>query len=262
MKNDIQIIFVDIDWTIFDHSKRPSKYDIPSLKALKKAQKKGIKVFINTARPYHSVEQINFFDFFQPDGLILGNGNLVTYKDEVIFSSDIPIKTFEKISKTVLDLKLNMEGIRKYDCFLISDIDEHAKALFATYPEDMPHVEDYHGQDTIGINLFCTEDYDETIKKVVPQDYIYFRYHDHGVDIAPPPHDKGEAIKMVLDHLNISKDNAMAIGDDIADIPMFGQVKYGIAMANGKEETINSATHVAKHISKHGVKHILKELVF
>ena len=54
----------------------------------------------------------------------------------------------------------------------------------------------------------------------------------------------------------------MAIGDDIQDISMFNEVKFGIAMANGKEETIASASHVTKHISKHGVKHILNKLIF
>ena len=260
--NDIKIVFVDIDWTILNHSKRPSRYDMPSIRALKKAQKKGIKVFINTARPYHSVDQIRFFNYFKPDGLILGNGNLVTYQDIKIFSSDIPINVFEHICEVANKNDLNLEGIRHFDCFLINNNTKCAEKLFATYPEDMPKVEDYHHQETIGINLFAPIEYDEIIKKEVPEDYVYFRYHDYGVDIAPPPHDKGAAIKMVLEYLGLSRDNAMAIGDDIADIAMFEHVKYGIAMANGKEETIKTATHVTKHISKHGVKHILKELVF
>ena len=262
MRNDIQIIFVDIDWTIFDHSNSPSKFDIPSLKALKKAQKKGIKVFISTARPYHSVSQINFFDYFQPDGMILANGGLILYKDEVLYCSDIKVKDFEHIAKVALKHNINMEGIRKYDCFLIKEVDDRVLSLFATYPEDIPLVEDYHNQETLGICLYAPSEYDEIIQKELPKDFLYFRFHDYGVDIAPLPHDKGEAVKVVLDKLSISKDNAMAIGDDIVDISMFKQVKFGVAMANGKQETIDAATHVAKHVSKHGVKRILNKLIF
>lgn len=259
--NDIKIIFVDIDWTILDHSSFPSVYDYESLDALKEAQKQGIKVFINTARPYHSVMQIKFFDYFQPDGMILSNGGLVIYNDEVLYASYIKIRDFESICDLAKQNNLCLEGIRLYDCFIIKEIDDAGKALFATYPEDVPPVEDYHNQKTIGICLFAPEKYDELFKNNLPDDFFYFRYHDFGVDIAPNPHDKGEAIDIVLDKLKISKENAMAIGDDIVDISMFNHVRYGVAMGNGKQEVIDNATHVAKHIQEHGVKEMLKDLV-
>ena len=259
--NNIKIIFVDIDWTILDHSSFPSVYDYESLDALKEAQKQGIKVFINTARPYHSVMQIKFFDYFQPDGMILSNGGLVIYNDEVLYASYIKIKDFESICDLAKQNNLCLEGIRLYDCFIIKEIDDAGKALFATYPEDVPPVEDYHNQKTIGICLFAPEKYDELFKNNLPDDFFYFRYHDFGVDIAPNPHDKGEAIDIVLDKLKISKENAMAIGDDIVDISMFNHVRYGVAMGNGKQEVIDNATHVAKHIQEHGVKEMLKDLV-
>ena len=37
--DDIKIIFVDIDWTILNHSSFPSAYDFESIDALKEAQK-------------------------------------------------------------------------------------------------------------------------------------------------------------------------------------------------------------------------------
>ena len=140
-------------------------------------------------------------------------------------------------------------------------MNDNIKSLFDTYPEDIPPIEDYHNQETVEICLFAPKEYDEIIHKELPKDYIYFRYHDFGVDIAPLPHNKGDAVKVVLEKLNISKENAMAIGDDLQDISMFNEVKYAVAMGNGKEETINSATHITKHIDKHGVKHIIKKLV-
>ena len=261
MKKDIKIIFVDIDWTIFNHSSFPSFYDFESIDALKKAQKQGVKVFINTARPYHSVEQIRLLDLFVPDGMILCNGGVILYQDKVLYSSDIEVKDFEKICDLAVKNGLNLEGVRLYDCFMIAEENEAVKALFDTYPEDMPNVEDYHNQKTVGICLFASKEYDEQFMKIIPQNFVYFRYHDYGVDIAPGPHDKGEAIKIVLDKLNISKNQAMAIGDDIVDISMFKQVKYGIAMGNGHEEVLKSADHITSHINEHGVKQVIEEFV-
>ncbi len=261
MSNDIKIIFVDIDWTIFNHSSLPSFYDLESIDALKKAQKQGVKVFINTARPYHSVEQIRLQELFIPDGMILCNGGLILYEDNVLYSSDIAVEDFERLSKLALDNGLNLQGIRLRDSFMIAEENEAVKSLFTTFPEDMPGVEDYHGQKTVGICLFAPKEYDELFKNNIPKDYVYFRYHDYGVDIAPGPHDKGEAIKIVLNSLNISKDFAMAIGDDIVDIAMFKQVKYGIAMGNGHEDVLKNAHHITSHINEHGVKRVIEEFV-
>ena len=261
MERNIKIIFVDIDWTILNHSSFPSFYDLASIEALKEAQRQGVKVFINTARPYHSVKQIKLFDLIKPDGMILSNGGVVISNEEVLYASYIAPKDFETICEVASKYNLNLEGIRLYDCFLIKEYDEYTKALFSTYPEDIPEVEDYHNQDTIGINLFAPKEFDQYFIDVLPDNFMFFRYHDYGVDIAPNPHDKGEAIKIVLDKLQISKDEAMAIGDDTVDISMFNAVKYGVAMANGKKEVLDSATHIARHIDEHGVKGIIEELV-
>ena len=261
MSKNIQIIFVDIDWTILNHSSSPSFYDLDSIEALKEAQAKGVKIFISTARPYHSVEQIKLFDLIKPDGMILSNGGVVIYNNKILYASYIKPSIFESICEVANKHNLNLEGIRLYDCFMIKEYDAATKALFDTYPEDIPPIEDYHNQETIGINLFASKEYDEEFLKILPKDFCYFRYHDYGVDIAPNPHDKGEAVEIVLKELGISKEHAMAIGDDLVDISMFNKVKYGVAMSNGKPEVIDSATHVTKHINEHGVKSIIEELV-
>ena len=84
VKANIDIIFVDIDWTILDHSLSPKVFDLESIDALKKAQAQGVKVFLCSARPYHSVSQIGLYDIFTPDGSILCNGGLIIDKNKTI----------------------------------------------------------------------------------------------------------------------------------------------------------------------------------
>lgn len=259
ISSDIKIIFVDIDWTILNHSYKPSRYDKKSIEALKKAQEKGILVFVCTARPYHSVNQINLFDHFVPNGMIVANGGEVIINDKVIYKTEYPIKDFERLCKKVLSLGLNLEGIREKDCFLISSYYEDLKQLFSTYPEDVPPVEDYHGQSVIGVNFFAPEKYDKEMQAFLNKEAYYFRYHPHGVDLAYIPHIKGVGVTKALEYLNISKDNAMAIGDDLQDIEMFEAVKYKVAMKNGKEEVKEASNFVTKHINHHGVHHALKK---
>ena len=261
MKEDIRIVFTDIDCTIFDHSRPPSRFDKHSINELKRIQKKGIKVFLCTARPYHSLAEIKLLDLFQPDGMILANGGLVIVGDKVIYRTTMTSKLFEEVCEVALEYGANIEGIRTYDCFLIKEADKAVHELFATYPEEIPPVEDYHNQDVYGLTLFAHKDLDQYIRPRLSQLLYYFRYHDYGVDVAEVPHVKGEGIKIVLDYLGISKENAMAIGDDLADISMFDEVRFGVAMGNAKDEVKDSSTHITKTVTKHGVKSILRKLL-
>ncbi len=256
----IKIIFSDIDWTLFDHSKHPSKFDMPSIKMLKKLQKKGVIVFLCTARPYHSVEQIKLFDLIKPDGLIAANGGIIFYKDEIIYRTKIDEKDFAKLCEVANKYKGNVQGIRPYDSFIINDNYENMSKLFKTYPEHVPPIEDYHNQDIIGAGLFITEEFDEIFKKECPFLKYYYRYHPNGVDIANEIHDKGVAVKKVLEHLGLKKEEAVAYGDDLQDITMFKEVGYSVALNNAKDEVKANANYVGKSVTKHGVKKSLKQL--
>ena len=261
MENDIQIVFVDIDWTILNHNYKPGRYDRKSIRRLAKIQKKGVKVFICTARPYHSVEQIKFFDYLTPDGAIYANGGLVIVGKEIIYKSVMKQDDFNKLCDIANKYKTNMEGIRTYDAFLVNHNMDDVKELFKTYPELVPQVIENNKDEVLGCSLFAYKDLDKQIKKELPKGISYYRYHDYGVDISPVPHIKGNAIKLVLEKLNISKDNAMAIGDDEGDISMFENVNYGVAMGNAKDIVKANASIVTKDINHHGVYHILKKLI-
>lgn len=256
----IKIIFVDIDWTILNHKYRPGRFDYKSIKYLKKLQNKGIKVFICTARPYHSVKQIHFFNLFKPDGMILANGALIINEGKIIYQSEMPVKDFEMICDLAKKHKVNLEGIRPYDCFLISEADEAVHKLFATYPELIPPTEDYHNQKVIGGCLFASKEFDAVFAPFFPANTHYFRYHDYGVDIGSEPHIKGVAIKYTLAKLGYKKEEAVAIGDDYADISMFQEVSNGVAMGNALEDVKKEAQYITKPVWKHGVKYILKRL--
>ena len=261
MKNDIKIVFVDIDWTLLNHKYRPGRYDFKSIRTLKKIQRKGVKVFICTARPYHSVEQIKLLDLFTPDGEIYANGGLIIINNEIIYKSVMNPKDFDKLTKIVNKYQVNLEGIRPFDAFLVNENFKEVNELFKTYPENIPPIINDNKEDIIGCSLIAYKDLDEKIKKELPKGIYYYRYHDYGVDISPVPHIKGNAIDLVLNHLNISKDNTMAIGDDEGDISMFESVKYGVAMGNAKESVKEKAAIITKDIDLHGVRYILKKLI-
>ena len=97
-KPDIKIIFTDVDWTILNHGHGKHVYDMKSIEALKKAQKKGVKVFLSTARPWDSLKLTGIFDIFTPDGMVLSNGGVIFIGDEIIFHDHMEPELVERIS--------------------------------------------------------------------------------------------------------------------------------------------------------------------
>ena len=260
MKSRVKIIFVDIDWTILDHSKFPAEFDLISIEALKNCQRNGIKVFLCSARPFHSIKQVKMLDLFSPDGIICSNGGLIIYNDEIIYRTYVEKDDFVKLCKLAEKYGANVEGIRPYDCFISNDNYEDILAVHSTYPEEMPPIEDYHNQDVLGVGLFVKEEYDEIFKKELPNLKYYFRFHPNGVDIANEIHDKGESVKFVLNYLKINKNESASFGDDLQDITMFEQTGYSFAMDNAKEEAKKAAKYITKSVSSNGVAHALNKL--
>ena len=255
----IKIIFVDIDWTLLDHSFHPPVFDKESIKALIKAQSNGVKIFFCTARPYHSVEQIKILDLIKPDGMVLANGGVIIYQDKIIYKNIISNDLFYPLCEATLSLGLTLEASETHSRFLISEPTDEVKELFSTFHEEMPEVKDYHNHEIITAMLFAHPEYDEKIKELIPKELSYYRFHNAGVDIVEKPNHKGIGVKYVLDYLNINKDEAMGIGDDYGDISMFHEVSISIAMGNAIEDVKKEAKYITKPINENGVKSALIE---
>lgn len=256
-----KIIFVDIDWTIFDHSFSPSRFDMDSIEALNEARSKGVLVFICTARPYHSIKQTTILDYLNVDGIICSNGGQIIYHDEIIHRTIVPTVEFVKLCELANKYGGNVEGIRIYDSFLINKNYEDLFELYKTYPGELPHLEDYQNQDVIGAGLYIKEEYDEIFKRELPNLGYYYRFHPSGVDISSEIHDKGKSVKFVLDYLKIKKEESISFGDDYQDITMFNETGFSVALDNAKEEVKKAASYITKSVTDHGVAFALKEVI-
>lgn len=258
MHEKIKIIFVDIDWTILDH--KIHDWDHESLEALCLAQKRGILVYLCTARPYDSIVHTGILDIFNPDGIIATNGGVAFVKDKVLFSNEIPeniVKTVENVANRH-DLVVEMSTDRGR--YFTAEQNKWVDKYFESYAETIPPVIKDQSGNVSAMLLFAPKEMDEELIKELPPEIRYFRFDLYGVDLCYYENSKGAAIKRVLKKLHIKKDRSMGIGDDYGDIPMFEEVGVSIAMGNGREEVKQKATYVADTIHEHGIAKIFKEL--
>lgn len=258
MEKNIDIIFVDIDWTILSHYNQKHVFDKASIRALKKAQKRGVLVYLCTARAYHSVVYTGLLDIFKPDGMIISNGGLVLVNDKVIKEINFTEKNYNKMCEMAIKLNLTLQITTERSAFFVNEKSKYVDYVYAIYQEAVPNVEDYHGKKGINAVIFAPKEADEDIRKHLPKDMTMFRYYDYAIELIEKEHIKGEGINAVLDYLHLSKDRVMTIGDDIQDVSMFENSKYSVCMANGKEEAKTAASYITPPIEKHGVKKALK----
>ena len=73
---------------------------------------------------------------------------------------------------------------------------------------------------------------------------------------------KGDALKILIEHMGISKENIMSFGDSLADIPMLNNSGISVAMGNAKDELKAVSDYVAESVFEHGVLKFLEEKLF
>lgn len=259
MKQNYKIIFVDIDWTILNH--RIHDWDYYSIDVLKLAQKKGILVYLCTARPYDSIVHTGLLDFFTPNGIICTNGGVTFINDECFFSNNIPIDIVKKTEEVARNNNLVVEMSSIRGRYFTDSANKWVDEYFKSYAETIPPVIQNKADEVSAMLLFAPEFMDEKLIKELPPEIRYYRFDLYGVDLCYYGNTKGVAINRVLEHLHIHKNEAIGCGDDYGDIPMFESVGTSIALGNGKEEVKQKATYVSDLIDNNGLGKLLEQLL-
>jgi Cof subfamily protein (haloacid dehalogenase superfamily) len=79
----------------------------------------------------------------------------------------------------------------------------------------------------------------------------------HSLGVFALGADKGTALALVLDRLGVRPEEAMAIGDNRNDLPMFACVGCSVAMSNAPDEVKERAKVVAPSNDQEGVAWVL-----
>ena len=260
MKNNYKIAFIDIDWTILNH--RDHSFDAPSIENIKKIQEQGVLIYFCTARTYISAKDTGLFDLIKPDGMICTNGGLVFVNDELIKANTYP----EELVKTILKVANRHHVVLEFatikEKYFTNTVNQYVLNYHSVYFEELPEVRKNAIKNVTEVLAFIPEKYDEKMINELPKEVNYYRYDNYGVNIGYFKNKKGDAVKLVLDHLGINKEQALAIGDSEDDISMFECVGTSVAMGNAKSDLVKEkATIVTETIDNHGVATIIANLI-
>lgn len=256
---NIKAAFFDLDWTLFDH--KNDRWDMESIEKIKELQKRGVKVFICTARPYHSFKWLGAFDLgIEWDGYIASAGGYAYTDGQYLHMASMKSEDVYHFIELAKERKLTLEVVELKDRILVAPPTKEAKDYYSAFKEVMPDVEEYDGSTAIGLNFFSPESEDAFFVQEFPN-LVFFRFSPVSVDVMPSPRAKGHCLKLFLDHYGIKKDEAVAFGDDLQDISMASEVGYFVCMGNGKDEVKKVASYVTKNVWESGVGYAIEEML-
>ena len=251
-----KILFLDIDHTLYD----PIKKEIPAstIDAIKRVSlNQDLMLAIATGRAKYMLDILKPIEPYI-DIYITINGKMILYENNIIY--DDPMKKedievikdcFKRHNMTFGYIGKNSQGINKITPYVQQMFDEASMPLPDLAPEYA------HSKDVYQMWAFSN---DTTLKDLKGQlkDYILVPWLSDGFDIVTKGHDKISGIRTVLDHFNISMENAYAIGDGENDIEMLKTIPNSAAMGNAKPHVKAVASFVTKPYDEDGISHALK----
>lgn len=245
-----KVLFFDIDGTLAIHGHIPES----NKKALEALKEKGYDTFVCTGRaPYYAE---NLFGKLV-SGIISCNGRYISYKSEKLYG--VPFTQDEvDILKHKLD-NLECGGLFVSDTFstpyhLEGDVLTHVKK---EYGEE--HIKDEEGTYYTCDFFYDTLEKRDAMIEAFKDDRII---NDHGgsgsCDTSTLVFDKGHAIKYIIEHFSLTKEDAYAFGDGYNDQAMFREVGQRIAMGNGVDVLKEKATYITDTVDNEGIYKALK----
>lgn len=256
-----KIMFFDIDGTIMTEDTK----EVPksTIEAIKEARKKGHLTFINTGRTYFNLEkEIKEIGF---DGYVCGCGTYVNANGHVITHVTLSIEECKKIIDLLRKHKMDaaLEGIEDvyFDSYFHNKEMEQLKNHFVGRKYAIEKNWDTHG---LLFDKLFTKASDETdIDQFVQELGDNYDYIDRGNrfgEIVPKGYSKATGIKRLLEHYDLTVNDAYVFGDSSNDLAMFEFVPNSVAMGKSDDCIYEKAAFITKDIKEDGIYYAMKHL--
>ena len=265
----IKAIFIDIDGTLRDSDKNLS---LRTINAVKKVTDKGILVILCSGRPRRYTEQISRECNARKYIITSSGGNIYDYQENKI----IYVNEMDKEALIKLYQIANPEDVR-----YIMNVGEGRVVNKVKHADQEiklnEDIKDFVYKNPVVQCTIADSNFDK-IKNLIPKiekvenieiknrhkSLLDDKFKDDKTifcDIANINSNKGNAVKKLLEILNIKKEDTIAIGDDNNDLSMFEQVGYKVAVDNAIDIVKEKADEITLSNDEDGVAIYLEKLL-
>lgn len=250
----IKIAFFDIDGTILAFGK--PAISIKTREALNKLQKNGVKICIATGR---AIVTIPKFEGVKFDLTMAFNGSVCILNDEFIVNKRIPNEEVNRIIENATKMGRPIAVATKSQ-IVTNGCDAALKEYFEVANLSATPSEEFESalkEDVYQFMIGCKESEWDTLLEGTQSAKIA-AWWDCAIDIIPKDSGKGNALKTVLEHFNLSVEESIAFGDGGNDVDMLEAAGIGVAMGNASDKVKAAADEVCGSVEEDGVYHYLK----
>ena len=272
MKN-YKLIVTDMDGTVLGEDHRMTD---GNKKALKEAEKNGVKVVFATGRFHDSAkEHIDFLENIMP--IISSNGSIIKHPitNEVLYSNfidkEVSIEILEILEKHNVKYQAYTDEIilQKYETEdEMRMMKEFIEKTFSdkteiSFKKDLR--EDIRNSNVLKFNIMEI-DRPDLIDKVrvdlelVKNIEVTSSWKDN-LEVMSEGSHKGNAVEYLCELLDIDREHIIAFGDNYNDLSMIEFAGTGVAMGNAEDDVKKIANHITDSNGNDGVAKAIYDLV-
>lgn len=267
---DYKLLILDIDGTLLNEEKKITS----NTKAiLLKMQQLGVKIVLASGRPTYGVLPIaKELELDKHGGYILSyNGgqifdlstnellfekridpSMLPYIERKAGKNNFPIFTYHE--DTILTNDTNNKWIRQeasLNNMQLKEVSNFAESI------------DFHP-----CKCMLVSDDEEALiglenhwKRRLAGSLDVFRSEPYFLEIVPKLIDKANTVSVLLEKLNISPENIIAIGDGVCDVTMIQLAGLGVAMGNAQDSVKSCADYITGSNEEDGVAQVVKKYI-
>ncbi len=266
MMHPPKLIALDLDGTFLNPSKQISDRNRAAVNAAIKA---GIHVVLASGRMHEATSRYTrLLDMAPSNPVISYNGARVSpIKGPII--SEYPIDP--DVAAYLIDYT---DGVGVHlnfyhdDTLYVKEMDRWSDFYFGrtgSVPNPVSDLGKFKGLSPTKLLVVGT--CEETDALVAPMkahfgESLYItKTDDEYLEFMNPAATKGAALAAVAASLGIARENVVAFGDNLNDLPMLKWAGWPIAMANGKPETHALASEIAPPDDEDGVAQVIERML-
>jgi len=265
-----KLIAIDMDGTLLREDKTISS---KTKEALKAANSLGVKIVLTSGRPIQGIKKyLNELQLIGKDDYVIGlNGAMIcNCSDYSIISSSETLKgkDLKYIYNKVRELRTYVHAFTRYEDLVnieskFSEGEEKRINLKVKVVDFLTETKD--DDEILKVVLEEEKDVLDKITSQIPkelfEEYNVIRSLDFMIEFMKKGCTKANGIEKLAQHLGISREEIIAIGDAINDKEMIEYAGLGVAMGNAEEEIKMQADFITKTNEEDGVAHVIHKFI-
>jgi len=265
-----KLIAIDMDGTLLREDKTISS---KTKEALKAANSLGVKIVLTSGRPIQGIKNyLNELQLIGKDDYVIGlNGAMIcNCSDYSIISSSETLKgkDLKYIYNKVKELKTYVHAFTRYEDLVnieskFSEGEEKRINLKVKVVDFLTETKD--DDEILKVVLEEEKDVLDKITSQIPkelfEEYNVIRSLDFMIEFMKKGCTKANGIEKLAQHLGITREEIIAIGDAINDKEMIEYAGLGVAMGNAEDEIKMQADFITKTNEEDGVAYVIHKFI-